>query len=82
MDGISTCDNCCRVFDSSLYHRTLSASWIARKWHVEDADTLEYKFGFLPEEIKLVCEHVVEKGCSHEEFVKILDDSVRIDRSA
>ncbi len=34
-DGITTCENCLRVFDSSTFHKILSASWVARHHNVK-----------------------------------------------
>ncbi len=74
--GITTCDNCCRVFDSCPYHRTLCAGWIVRKWHIYDPDTLRNKFGFLDQELAPVITYVIQEGLTHEEFIKV----VSIDR--
>lgn len=81
-DGITTCDNCCRVFDSSPYHKTLSASWVARKWYIHDPEMLKAKFGFSDSEIDPVWEFVIMGGMCHDEFLKVLDEQFRIDRIA
>ena len=70
VDGITTCDNCLRIFDSSTLNKILSASWVVRKWHIEDPSVLEFKFGFSPEEIAPVQKFVIEQGLCHEEFIK------------
>ena len=75
-DGITSCGNCCRVFDSSTYHRTLSASWVVRRWHVEDPEVLKMKFGFTDEEIFHVENYVINKYYLHDEFVEVLDSLV------
>lgn len=72
-DGISSCDNCLRVFDTSSFYKILSASWVARRWNWE-AEAIQAKFDLTNEEISLVCEHVIEKLLPHDEFVKILED--------
>lgn len=79
-DGITSCDNCCRVFDSSSYYRTLSCSWVVRRWHIEDAEVLKQKFGFLEDEVLYVEKYVIEQGYTHDEFVSILNSLV--DKSA
>ena len=79
-DGITSCDNCCRLFDSSFYYRVLSASWVARRWHIDDPEMLKHKFGFSEEEVSYVESYVIDQGCSHEEFVSILNSLV--DKSA
>jgi ribosomal protein L37AE/L43A len=73
-DGITTCSGCQRVFETSKYHRLLSAGWVVRKWHVEDVDTLIHKFDFTEEEAEIVYKYVVDGCMSHDEFLKVLDD--------
>lgn len=73
-EGITTCDNCQRVFDSSPYHRILSASWVVRKWHIEEVEALKYKFGFSQREAEIVYQYIAEQGMSHDEFLKVIDD--------
>lgn len=81
-NGISSCDNCCRIFDSSSYHRTLSAAWVVRLWHVYDPYVLKLKFGFSDCEVDLVEQYVIDQGLCHDEFLKVLDSRVYFDQSA
>lgn len=67
-DGITTCSNCERVFDSSRKNKVLSASWMIRKWHV-DLEVLDLK----EEDKKIIQEYIVEKLFSHDEFLEIID---------
>jgi hypothetical protein len=73
-DGITTCDNCNRVFDSSIYHRLLSAAWMVRRWHVEDVESLKQRFGFSEAESNLLYKYVIENRYSHDDFIKVLDE--------
>jgi hypothetical protein len=70
-DGISTCDHCDRVFDSSNYHKALSAAWVVRRWYVYDPEQLR-KFGFSDFIVDLVCDCVIEQGMCHDEFLREL----------
>ena len=69
-DGISSCDNCQRTFDSSSFHRILSATWVAKKWNWCEA-TIQAKFNLTPEELLMVVEFI-HNGYDYEEFYKIL----------
>jgi hypothetical protein len=72
-DGITTCDNCNRIFDSSIYHRILSAAWMVRRWHVWDVATLQ-KVGISEEDANMVYKYVAEEMLTHEEFMNMLND--------
>ena len=74
--GISTCDSCSRVFDSSDYHIALSAAWVVRRWHIYDSETLKHKFGFSDFIVDLVSECVIDEGMCHDDFLKILHDDL------
>lgn len=67
-DGITSCLNCNRTFDSSLYHKLLSASWYARNYHL-DIETVKSNYKLSDQEAEIVEEH----GYSHESFIKAID---------
>lgn len=71
LDGISTCKNCSRVFDTNPFNRILSASWMARKQHLLSKDKL-VQYGFTEFEATLIQSHVIEDCLPHDEFVKVL----------
>lgn len=79
-DGITSCDNCCRVFDSSFYYRVLSAAWVVRRWHIDDPEMLKSKFGFSEEEVGYVEKYVIDQEYSHDDFIFVLNSLV--DKSA
>jgi hypothetical protein len=70
-DGISSCDNCQRIFDSSSHHKVLSALWLYKKWNW-CAETITQHFQFSEEEAKLINEFI-DKQYSYEDYVKILN---------
>jgi len=71
-NGITSCANCFRVFDSSLYHRLLSASWICRRHNVVYEDQLIHQYGYDENEAKFVIKWVVNECYTHEEFRQFL----------
>lgn len=71
-NGISSCNNCWRVFDSSIYNRLLSASWVCRRHHVTSEERLVHQYGYSQEEAEFVIKYVVDECCGHEEFRKLL----------
>jgi len=74
-DGISSCEHCIRVFDTSPIHQALSASWVVRKWHITDIEQLRWKFNYDDCVIDLVSEYVIDKGFTHDEFLKVVENA-------
>lgn len=72
-DGLGSCMNCSRVFDSSPFNRLLSASWLCRKQHIVDVDMLA-NYGFKKEEAMIVINFVAENSYSHQEFCQVLKE--------
>jgi hypothetical protein len=72
-DGISSCDNCFRVFDTASYCKVLSASWVARRWNWDEA-SIQAKFNLTDEETKIVSYFVIEQQYCHDDFVEVLKD--------
>lgn len=70
--GISSCNNCHRVFESSPFHRVLSASWLVRRSpSTASQDVLVSQHGLTPDEADFVLEFVVDDCMSHDEFVEV-----------
>lgn len=69
--GITSCNNCNRVFDSSPFNRLLSAAWLVRKRHIDQRDPLLH-MGYSLDEADLVIEFVAEGCYSHEDFRDLL----------
>jgi len=65
--GITSCNNCHRVSDSSPFHRLLSAAWLVRKRNIDSEEYL-VQFGYSIEEATLVIKLVADGCYSHEEF--------------
>jgi hypothetical protein len=70
-DGIASCTNCCRIFDSSPMNRLLSAGWLCRKKHYDDVEDL-VREGFTTEEAELVVEFIVDNQYDPQEFAEEL----------
>jgi len=66
-EGITTCSNCERVFDSCTTNKILSASWMIRKYHF-NIDDLNLKSN----EKETINKCIVEQGLSHDEFIDFL----------
>lgn len=69
-EGITSCDNCLRVFDSSSFHRVLSAFWVVKKWNWCET-SIQAKFNLTPEELLIVSELIVNQY-TYDEFFNIL----------
>jgi hypothetical protein len=70
-DGFTTCQHCERCFDSSPFHRLLSAFWLAKRRHYTDESQL--LGDFTQEEASFVMEQINDV-CSYEEFYKLVVD--------
>lgn len=70
-DGIATCNNCSRVFDSCPLNRLLSAGWVVRKKNYDDPQDL-VREGFTEEEAYVAICFVYENEYSPDEYLKAL----------
>lgn len=71
-DGISFCDNCSRVFDSSPNNRMYAAAWFCRKNHLLSADTVKEMYGLNDAQTSIVQDLVIDHCYSHDEFIKLV----------
>lgn len=71
--GITSCLHCNRVFDDSFTYRVLSASWVCRKWHLDDTLVIQSKCALTQDELEVVRHYVLELGLSHNELLKTLN---------
>jgi hypothetical protein len=78
-DGITTCNNCSRVFDSSSHHKILSAAWMARRDNLFDVDCLKAAYDLTDCEAKLIKKYVIDECHSHDDLIKILNSKICID---
>jgi hypothetical protein len=72
-NGITTCDNCKRIFTNSPVIKVLSAAWNVRNWHVCDLETIQKQCELTDEEAFLVKKYVMDDGLSHDVFFKIVE---------
>jgi ribosomal protein L37AE/L43A len=71
MNGISSCSNCCRVFESSHFNRLLSAAWVVRRQSITCPYVL-INMGYAPEDAEMVVKYVCDECCNHEDFIAVL----------
>ncbi len=71
-DGISSCPNCRRIFDSCRFNQILSLSWAVRKEHIDNSEHLINYFGASEKDARFLVDHVYDDCLSHEEFFKFL----------
>lgn len=71
-DGITTCNNCGRIFDSCDYNRLLSAAWVVRREYIIDSEVLKKKCGLSDDETKFITEFVIDKEYTHDEFLSVM----------
>ena len=81
LNGISTCNRCKRVFDTSDRNRLLSAAWLVRREHTYNIEIVEFRTDLSPQELSLIYEYVIDLGYCHDDFLKILD-SLSFDNAA
>ena len=71
-DGITTCNNCSRVFDSSSYHRILAAAWVARLQDMYNIEALQASLELTDCEASIIQKYVIEKNFNHDELIKVI----------
>lgn len=71
-NGISSCQNCRRTFDSSRKNRLLSASWFVRRKSIYDVDTLVERYKFQVDDAEWIIRIVYDECRSHDEILKML----------
>lgn len=79
LNGMSSCTNCCRVFDSSKQNILLSTAWLVRKRDITDIQYLIDHVGSTHEDASFVIEHVADGCMSHEEFFLLLKEEFKIE---
>lgn len=75
-NGISSCVNCCRIFDSSEKNYLLSTAWLIRRRHIYDAQYLVEQIGVSDQDANLLIDLVCDKCYSHEDFSSFLEDKI------
>lgn len=72
-DGIGSCTNCNRIFDTSPYNNLLGTCWYIRRNNVVDIDRL--LDSGIQEPIALIALALTYDGdYSHDELLKIVDE--------
>ena len=72
-DGISTCNYCGRVFDTSSFHRILSAAWMVRRHQITVPENIQASFELTDCEIGIIKKYIIEENYSHDELLKVLN---------
>jgi hypothetical protein len=72
-DGMSSCNNCRRAFDSSTRNKILSTSWVVRKKYLFDIEYLIRESDLAKEDVEFILEYVDDFCCNHDEFVYALN---------
>jgi len=70
-DGLSQCEHCNQLFDSSVYNKLLAAAWQIRKENLSLDKTKFYTK--LDEDLSIfVFTFVAEYGYNHQDFMQVL----------
>ena len=78
-NGITTCNSCHRVFDSSPYHKMLAAAWMARRENVYDLEALTACFELTPCEAAIIQRYIIDEDYCHDDFLKVISQKTCID---
>lgn len=68
-DGITSCQNCNRVFDNSSQHRLLCAAWACRKNQMMDMGYIKDQYQLTEEQVDFIEKHA---ECSHDELLHLI----------
>jgi len=71
-DGIGSCSNCNRVFDTSPFNRILSAAWYVRRNNVADIDRLVHS-GIKEADAYIALALAYDADYTHDELLKVLN---------
>ena len=71
-DGITTCNNCQRVFDSSTRNKMQSAAWYIIRNNNDNIDFVADLFKLTDKEKSIVKEHLIDDNYHHDDFCRIL----------
>jgi hypothetical protein len=74
VNGLASCTNCHRIFESSVPNRLLSASWLIRKNKYHGIDELISDTKLAEHEAILVYSLVEDNSYSHDEFQKAIKE--------
>lgn len=75
-DGITTCINCNHVFDTCDYNKTLSASWMVRRWNIFDPEIIKEKCDLSEKDMEIIDFYIIQSGYVHDEFIKMLNSKL------
>jgi len=73
-DGITSCENCPSVFDTSSRNLVLATAWLIRRWKLEDKISLTSRCGISDSEFDFLNFHVVERNLNHDELISLLKE--------
>lgn len=76
-DGMSSCVNCFRVFDSSRRNLLLSTAWLVRKRNINDANYLMNYIKIPEDDAKFIIDCVYDKCFNPEEILKIIEKDIQ-----
>lgn len=71
-DGITTCNHCHRIFDSSSFNKILSAAWSARQDQISDPESLQSVYDLSKLEAAIIKKY---EDYSHDDLFKILNSN-------
>lgn len=69
--GITSCDNCNRLFDHSPLSAVLSAAWFCRRTCADSAQAVRAKYGLDEDQVRVVQDYVVDRSLCHDEFLRV-----------
>ena len=71
-DGITSCENCPSVFDTSSRNLILATAWLIRRWKLEDKISLEARCGINESQFEFLNHHIIENNLNHDELISLL----------
>lgn len=78
LNGMSSCNNCCRVFDSSNKNVILSTYWLVKKRNILDRQYLIDHYNIPEDDADFVVDVAINHQYSYEEFVRILNQKTNL----
>jgi hypothetical protein len=76
LDGMSSCYNCRRAFDSSRRNLLLATSWLIRRKNICSPDHISDHYGLTMEDAEFIVKCIDDECYCHEDFLKILNQKL------
>lgn len=77
-DGITTCQNCGKIFDTSTINLILSAAWHCIRMNLENISEIQDQYHLSQNDADIIQYYIIDHNYSHDKFLKIIKNNMLI----